>query len=391
MTIPAQASNIYHLPNGTNFIIDPKKESDYQKAFDAKVNLITSIGETALTKNAMFNATVVRLLATGIVDVTTNNKRKSKFELLELLIAVIKSERERQLLLLKDTTNQLSEGGFSGLKLQGLLEKFEGKELFEEIVKMLDGGNYAEATIIKTWLPDIHKAIKAYDNLANDTVRGTDNEIEKRGTSSHLTRHYDEMAKRVNVNTNAKLVEHCKDRLQVKWDEINDYLENTDIFKAGWKELSIYIALATGRRQGEVHGIKTHFEVIDHNHLMFTGQLKVKDRVDGDKPFIIQTLVDSTKVVVAWERLCKLKPPMDSETVNKKLSIPFSRELPVGLRALFNRAGLKQYKDMRDTYAAKMIEFKPSDNSSNYWLARCMGHSENDLKTSSTYDKVQLV
>ena len=391
MTIITSSPNIYCLPDHTTFIIDPKKESDYQKAFDAKVNLITSIGETALTKNAMFNATVIRLLATGIVDVTTNNKRKSKSELLELLTSVIKSERERQLFILKNTTNQLSEGGFSGTKLQGLLEKFEGKELFEQIVKMLDGGDYAESTIVKTWLPDIHKAIKTYGNTENDTVMGDDNEIEKRGTSSHLTRHYDAMAKRVNVTTNNKLVEKCGDRLQVKWSEINDYLESTDIFKVGWKELSIYIALATGRRQGEVHGIKTHFEVIDPNYLMFTGQLKVKDRVDGDKPFPIQTLVDSAKVIVAWERLCKLKPPMDSNTVNKKLSIPFSRELPTGLRTFFNRAGLKQYKDMRDTYAAKMMEFKPSDKSSNYWLARCMGHSESDLKTSCSYDKVQLV
>lgn len=68
-----------------------------------------------------------------------------------------------------------------------------------------------------------------------------------------------------------------------------------------WMDLSIALALVTGRRMSEIHATAS-FKVIDEYTVLFKGQLKGKDRkVDGKKlintEFVIPTLVPAELVV----------------------------------------------------------------------------------------------
>ena len=140
----------------------------------------------------------------------------------------------------------------------------------------------------------------------------------------------------------------------------------------------------------EIHGIATSFHATDNEHVMFTGQLKTKEREQGAEPYIIKTLADASRVVAAWERLKELRGTLSPHDVNRKLSKPLSSEMPASILALFNAAGIQRYKDMRDIYAAKMLEYRPVHITANAFVARCMGHGADDLSTANTYQKIRI-
>jgi hypothetical protein len=369
-------TNRHFLPDGRSFIIDVTKESP--EAWATKKAFIISIGEHELGHNKMFSAAVLRLLATGMIAVTENGKRKTKAELLEGFTALIAEARELGALRYDALKAMLADGGYSSERLDMMLSALSGDALVNAIEASLKGNGYADSSIVKTYLPDIYKAIKAYGGEnAEDTIR--------------LLKHrFSPTTKAVNAADDANVVEHSNSVRPVFWEPIAAFLDGLDIDSASWKHLSVFLALATGRRMAEIHGTATAFHATDNEHVMFTGQLKTKEREQGAEPYIIKTLADASRVVAAWERLKTLRAPLAPHDVNRKLSKPLSSEMPASILALYDASGILKYKDMRDIYAAKMLDDKPVTMTANAFVARCMGHGADDLSTANTYQKIRI-
>lgn len=377
-TARANKTNKHFLPNGESFVINVKKDEDIG-AWEKKAAFIVSIGEAQLAHNKMYTAAVIRLLATGIVDIKANGKHKTKAELLYALSGLIASYRERGALAFEELAQALSDGGYNAKTFQAMLACLHGEQLANAIEASLRN-RYAASTICKTYLPDIRKALVAAERAdAQDVIELLFNSFKP-----------DRLA--VDKATEGKRMELCSDRKAVSWDNIQIFLDNLDIDKASWKELSVYLALATGRRQAEIHGTATSFSFIDNEHVMFSGQLKMKNRADGKSSFPIRCHVPAVNVIAAFGRLCKLMSPMEPAAVNKKLSKPLSSDMPIALKAFFSKANISKYKDMRDIYAAKMAEeWTDKSITLSVFISGCMGHSEDDDKTAQTYQKIQLI
>ena len=93
-----------------------------------------------------------------------------------------------------------------------------------------------------------------------------------------------------------------------------------------WKNVSIALAIATGRRMNEIHFAATKFEVINQDWVWFTGQSKGRDysKMFFDKypRFAIPTLVPAQLVVKGFEYLKQDNKIVEDDRlkVNKKWS-----------------------------------------------------------------------
>ena len=93
-----------------------------------------------------------------------------------------------------------------------------------------------------------------------------------------------------------------------------------------WKNVSIALAISTGRRMNEIHFAATKFEVINNDWVWFTGQSKGRDysKLFFDKypAFAIPTLVPAELVVKGFEYLKQDNKIVEDDRlkVNKKWS-----------------------------------------------------------------------
>lgn len=371
----SDATNMYYLPDGRSFVINPALKG--AGAWETKKAFIISIGENELRHNKIWTAKIVRMLATGMIDAHNGKSYKKKDELLDGFSEMMLEARELGALRYAAIADILAEGGYNAAKLDAMLTALSGDELINAIEATLKGNGYADSTIIKSFLPDIYKAMKLFGTSDDDIAL--------------LKSRFRPMMKGVNAAEDARVIVNVHNVRSVKWEPIQSFLDGLDIETAGWKYLSVFVTLATGRRMAETHGEGTIFDIIDSQHVMFTGQLKTKGRLQGAPPYIIKTLAESSRVVAAWERLKTLRPPLSPYLVNRKLSTPLSSEMPIAIKLLFEEAGIKEYREMRNVYAVKMLSDKPVTMTDNAFVARCMGHDEGDITTANTYQKLRIV
>jgi hypothetical protein len=383
------STNIHYLPDGRHFIINPAKESN-SAAWEEKTIFIANLTVGEMRKNPVFTAKVIQQLATGMVNITNQpGKRKTKDELINLLADLGREHRAFKLLNLDKLDIHTSESGFNYKQLNVMMDSLGGKLLAETIWKLLNNNGYTDSTIIKTYLTDIYKRIRLREPE------------EWCVAIKHLKYLSHDMMKKVNYNSDTVVYENSRNVRPIKLAPLEKFMDNLDIDKASWKELSIFIALATGRRMGEVHGIKTIFTYIDDETVLFEGQLKTKNRPGGNPAYPIHVFCNANHLISAWERLKTLQTPKAPELVNSLLSKALSKDLPKYLKALFedtkvpgyadDKSGITKYKDMRDFYAARMLEFRPAHETPDYFVAQCMGHGGQDLKTAGTYQKIGVV
>lgn len=370
------SSNTYCLPDSRSFVINPDPNS---KDWNDKCAFIQTIGTEEMRYNKIFTAEVIRLLATGMIKVKEGGKRLTKNELIEGFEKLIAEKKALGAARLDDLNKLIQNTGYNHQVLDNLLASLSGQELADNIQTSLEVSGFADSTITKTYLPDIYKKIRLRDNPDNEEVVRL------------LKRMYRETNVKVNKETDAVVVVNSSNVRPIKTTPLDNFINKLDIAKANWKELSVFLALTTGRRMAEIHGISTKFEYVNSDTVLFTGQLKTKDRSVGSFPYEIHTFCDAERVVKAWERLSILRSPLVPEMVNKLLSKALSSELPLSLKAIFEESGITKYKDMRDIYATRMVEFCPVNMITNAFVGRCMGHSEDDLKTANTYQKIRII
>ena len=141
----------------------------------------------------------------------------------------------------------------------------------------------------------------------------------------------------------------------------------------------------TGRRSAEI-GCTAKFELCkDENKLLFSGQLKTKDR--GDLPaYEIPVLCEPSKIIETIEALRAKKPQFINDTV--KFHDAASKELNRRVKRFFpfvSDAPLST-KDLRSIYGELnfMFEDNPTIAKSKY-ISNILGHSEDDITTGQSY------
>jgi len=380
---PKTMTNIFFLSNGQNFIINPSAEVDVTGARNSKKVFLLGLNIVDLSTDKTWTAKAIQALATGMVHIGSEGKtRATKAILIERLSTYIREERVAASITdsndMKYVETVLGDCSFSVDKLRQLMMTLTGKDLVDALASLILSRGLAPSTITKTVLPDVGKMLTTY-------YKGTD----LKDVRDFLYRRFQALNLSVNASTIAVRSSKCHNRVMTDWKVLAPFIDNIldNIETVSWKHLSFAIAIATGRRQGEVHGIATSFSVIDSGHVLFSGQLKTKTK-GVNPPTSIPCLFDAYKVVSAWERLRTMnRASYSPETVNSAVGKALSTEMPKDIRDIKAACNLVAYKDNRDCYGAYCLLSKPQQYSTNAYLAIIMGHGENDVVTASTYDK----
>jgi Telomere resolvase len=374
--------NTYFLKNGQNFIVNPSLESDPVTARESKKTYLLGLNTVDLTTDKVWSAEAVRKLAISLVEVSNGKGGYlSKKVLIDRLVEFAVEERRALTIRLDDGIDllrtELKTISFDYDRAKLFIETLTGQALATALVNLSLSFNYAPSTVTKTLTPRIIKLVDAL--YKGDAV------VVKRGIYDAFA----QLNKEVNKVTYDKVSDKCLDRAITDWQPLSEAVQEIldRVETAHWKELSFAISVATGRRQSEVHGIETVFEVVDDRTLTFSGQLKTKSR--GQVPsYRIPCLFDSKTVLRAWERLREEGKVFSPSECHSKLSKALSTELPQNIKAIKVKANLVAYKDSRDLYGAYCLKvFRTENVSTNAYLATVMGHGEGDLGTATTYDK----
>ena len=150
------------------------------------------------------------------------------------------------------------------------------------------------------------------------------------------------------------------------------------------------LSALTGRRVAEI-GCTAKFEFIDNNHVLFTGQLKTKNKL-SDLTYTIPVLYDAKVIIETLDNL--------------KVNFPKYIEDPYGFSANYapNMGKVvKKYKpfvegnitpkDLRAIYAPIAYDrFCPDKREHDtLFYTKILGHSQNDIHTCLSYLKYKIM
>lgn len=172
---------------------------------------------------------------------------------------------------------------------------------------------------------------------------------------------------------------------------------NDDLKKKHYKEVSIALALVTGRRQAEIHVSETSFSKVRNKRAVsFTGQLKTRGEAteyfDKNPSYDIPTLVDSQLVINAHEWLKANDKTADSP---KKVHVKFCRYLNEAMTVFNEKFGLNHdkvsYKSLRSIYALTAYKRQSDNQDIAMYLGKILGHGRSssdipDLLTPQSYN-----
>lgn len=381
--------NRFGLRNTQSFIINPELEPDPSRAREEKKLFLLSINEGDLKSDKMWNRDAIRALATGLVTVggVTKAGKKSAWASVDVLIerlgAYIEAERALVTVAAKEVLSNLVDVGLDPESILKMVTTLSGNDLVNELERAILLQGYQESTIVKTVMPDMARTIEQHYN--------GDNSVE---VVRSLRTRFLPMLKRVNEDGKEKVQAAMKAQKPIKLSVLQKYVESLverGVETLGWKELSVCLAFATGRRMAEVHGVGTSFEKTDNDHFVtFSGQLKTKERTDVGS-YIIPTLLPVETVLAMHQRLRELgKASFTPEEVHKKLSKPLSSEMPQALSKVLAETGVGKYKDLRDVYATTILRDKPKNMATFVYIAQYLGHGEKDDTTAHAYQKFYL-
>lgn len=187
-------------------------------------------------------------------------------------------------------------------------------------------------------------------------------------------------------------------------------LDLLDKDKPSVTELAVGIALATGRRVTEI--MKTaRFAIINDHTLLFTGQLKTKNRAifEEVKPYKIPCLIEANIIIAALKKLRKATANVELSYTNaigepigatlkegdpkdyhhnQAVQIYYSKTLNNGIRSILGD-GRFCFKDSRALYTAICFsKFGNPGESQSAFRKRTLGHA--DIETQTHYDSFVL-
>ena len=177
--------------------------------------------------------------------------------------------------------------------------------------------------------------------------------------TAELYSHFAVYRKRYNVRYRHTVLERSAVENRIVIDTQPYLVKADDVLRsiksqkpAKWEDISIAIALTTGRRMAEVHQ-SAKFEIIDNYTLSFKGQLKGKTRKVGDKKLIntvfeIPTLVESSLIIDGIQYLeqnnKRIEADKPSSTVNNRFSRYLSTRIKTGWNFLNDSEEITYHK-----------------------------------------------
>jgi len=236
---------------------------------------------------------------------------------------------------------------------------------------------YEGSTIVKTYLPKINRALlehgamgKAVSRILNNQMKATRLEVNRVTTRSIVERQND--LKPISESAVLRFIESAVGQCEAGG-------------KGAWMAVGIALGLTTGRRQAEIFGDAV-FKKIDDTHIEFSGQMKIRGTRD-DAPYVIP-VVNADDVMLLLEYLTNAgKRGKTPAYVNMTITPGYSRA-----PHLIKPLGLSFFKDSRVVYALyHSVHSKPANIALNAYLGRILGHGEQDLETSNSYQKFNLV
>lgn len=376
-------TNLTGLRDGRIFCTNPALEADPGKAKAIKKKFVVSLNPDTLSSDPCWNVGCLRDLCTGLMPSKCENRKLSKKEMIEIITEYILEDRVTQSVVQGQVVETLEEVGFDTDSLLKMISKLSGDQLASSIVKGMKSQGHAEVTTIKTVKPDIIKLIEEnYTGL--DKVFVIDRIHEPFRTGNAVLKENGKRKVNQNLDTRTPIT------IEPLLEWVLSLLEPEYI--PTWKECSIALALVTGRRMAEIHGVDSKL-VLDPNNsskLIFTGQLKTRGRTDV-APRSIPVLIPVADALSLYNTLEHhgMTEYLPYE-VNKKLAHPLSSQLPIPIKRLFKKCGVSMYKDLRCFYATCLQTICPKDVDSTRYLSLALGHGEFDTETSGTYRKFYL-
>jgi hypothetical protein len=151
-------------------------------------------------------------------------------------------------------------------------------------------------------------------------------------------------------------------------------------------ELLIGIAGLTGRRVAEV-ACTADFKLHDEASLLFSGQLKIKGRIDV-KAFIIPCLTPTIDILKAHTKLKKLLGDIDPE----KFHNTYSRSISVVYHNHFEKFydTPHQVKDLRAFYAEYCFLIHQPLVAKTRYFSQILGHDDEDNITGTHYERFRI-
>ena len=393
-------SNLYTLSDdSTIFIIDPSLEAD---GLEKKINFILSINYLSLATNKLWTSEAIRKLAIGLVIPTSEiidpetskvkRVRKPKAQLILEILAYIEEEKitrdakaaayaaQRKLEQVENVEYKLNLLGFSEPQLATLCadDSKSPKDIAASIAIAIRVCDYAPSTMSNTLIPAINKVLHTLLP-----------EIKFQATRTLLVEEFRQERTNTRLSTNQMVDNKNKgEGVEVQPDNLillsERLLSKPD---ATWKELSIGLAIALGRRCSEILGEKSNFtSAPDKTNtignpiemITFKGQLKTNNYLgEGyeSEPYDIPTLLPKTLVLDAYARLKASGKLTTPAKVNQNYAKALGAELPRPLRDELISYGYTNFKSFRAIYASVVaILYRYKGYSSGDTIDLVMGH-----------------
>jgi hypothetical protein len=163
------------------------------------------------------------------------------------------------------------------------------------------------------------------------------------------------------------------------------WLGNLDKLSArDWRQVSIALAIATGRRMSEIH-CSAKFEYLNDAHLKFTGQLKVKGLAAeyfADHPSYKIPVLVPAKLAIAGHRwlIEKGKTSPTPQRAARRLAPRLGESMLLLKKSLGIEHDFFTYKGLRSIYALTCNQvFNGGDPDNALYLAEILGHGRADL------------
>lgn len=151
----------------------------------------------------------------------------------------------------------------------------------------------------------------------------------------------------------------------LKWAELTLTSISSSSPKTYWLKVSIALAIATGRRQNEIHFHTTNFRKINEGWVWFEGQSKGKQFsqkfFDTYPEFAIPVLVPADLVIKGFEYLHSLGKIIKDD--RRKVNKNYSKVLGLQLKKLKLELNLPEtltYHELRDLYVLANLKTKDS-------------------------------
>lgn len=165
-------------------------------------------------------------------------------------------------------------------------------------------------------------------------------------------------------------------------------IAESELNEFGYIRRLLALIILTGRRPIEILSSGEFSESKKSGHIVFEGQAKVKERVEGKRD--IPVLLSPKIVLAALKKLREEKADfvgLDNQTFNNRIA----KQCTEAVRRVYSIHNIDHAYALRAAYACIAVElFKPASYSAQGYMSEILGHLEDDIQTASSYQRFSV-